>query len=346
MDVAFHDALEPLAEEWDALADRAGVGPFQRPGWVVAWWRAFGAGRLRVLALRDEGRLVGLVPLCRRRGVLRSPTNAHTPEYGPLVEERHTRQLVHALFQHPRRRITMAYLAPYRPTLSDYEAVAAERRYRLLHRVFERSPYVVTEGDWATYENSLNAKLRSELRRRRRRLEDKGAVSVEVHDGRAGLDALLDDGYRVEASGWKGKEGTAILCRPDTRQFYTEVARWAAARGWLRLVFLRMDGVPLAFEYAIEEGGAYYRIKGGFDPGYASFSPGKLLVHETLKRAFQADVVRFHFLGHDEPYKLEWTDTCTVYPLLHAFGPTAQGWLEWWAYTYLRPLAVRAGLRP
>jgi CelD/BcsL family acetyltransferase involved in cellulose biosynthesis len=345
MEVTFHQAMEPLAEEWDALADRAGAGPFQRPGWLIAWWRAYGSGALRVLTLRHEGRLVGLVPLRRQRGVLRSLTNAHTPEFGPVVEESYSREVVRALFERPRRRITMAYLAPTRPDLDDYGAVATERGYLLLQRTFERSPYIATNGTWSAYEQSLDNKFRADLRRRRRRLEEKGTVSCEFHDGREGLPALLEEGYRVEAAGWKGREGTAILCRPDTRQFYTEVARWAADRGSLRLGFLRLDGVALAFEYALQEGDAYYRVKGGFNPDYGQFSPGKLFVYETIKRAFDEKLSCYHFLGHDEPYKLEWTTTSTVYPVLHAFGRTVLGRAEWSAYAYVRPLALRLGLR-
>lgn len=344
-EATFHAALEPLAEEWDVLAEDVGAGPFQRPGWLISWWRAFGSGRLRVLALRDQGRLVGLVPLSQRRGVLRSLTNAHTPEFGPLVEEPYTLQLVSALFELRARRITMAYLAPYRPSLDDYQCVAEQRQYRLMCRPFEQSPYVLIDGDWEAYERGLNGKLRADLRRRRRRLEEQGDVSVELHDGRANLEALLDEGYRVEASGWKGKEGTAIISVPETRQFYTDVARWAASRGWLRLGFLRLNRIALAFEYAIQEGGAYYRVKGGFDPEYRSFSPGKLLIQDTIRIAFEHQLSSFQFLGHDEPYKLEWTGTSREYPLLHAFGPTVQGRLEWSAYTYVRPLAVRIGLR-
>ena len=38
-----------LAEEWDGLADRVGAAPWTRPGWVAAWWRAFGSGRLQIV---------------------------------------------------------------------------------------------------------------------------------------------------------------------------------------------------------------------------------------------------------------------------------------------------------
>ena len=58
-------------------------------------------------------------------------------------------------------------------------------------------------------------KLASELRRRRRRLEEEGRFSFEVVDGREQLPVLLDEGFAVEAAGWKGEQDKAISSRSE-----------------------------------------------------------------------------------------------------------------------------------
>jgi CelD/BcsL family acetyltransferase involved in cellulose biosynthesis len=99
MRVETYERLEPIAHEWDDLADRTNAPPWLRPGWIGAWWQAFGAGRLELLAVRRAGRLAGLVPLHHRAGVLSSMTNSHTPEFGVLAEDRTVaQQLAEALF--------------------------------------------------------------------------------------------------------------------------------------------------------------------------------------------------------------------------------------------------------
>jgi hypothetical protein len=50
-----HESVEPLRREWDVLADRTDVEPWLRPGWIAAWWCAFGRGSLFVLVLRRRG---------------------------------------------------------------------------------------------------------------------------------------------------------------------------------------------------------------------------------------------------------------------------------------------------
>src|SRR5690349_376775 len=79
--------LERLAPEWDELATRVGALPYLRPGWVAAWWRAFGEGELEIHALRRGGRLAAVLPMARQGDALRSAANVHTPASGVLAED-------------------------------------------------------------------------------------------------------------------------------------------------------------------------------------------------------------------------------------------------------------------
>src|ERR687892_751567 len=73
------DSLDAIADEWDALAMRVGATPFARPGWMRAWWTAFGRGDLCILTYRRGGQLRAVLPLARRRGLLHSCSNIHSP---------------------------------------------------------------------------------------------------------------------------------------------------------------------------------------------------------------------------------------------------------------------------
>src|SRR5207253_4308850 len=126
--------------------------------------------------------------------------------------------------------------------LAAFEEAARRARHRLLVRTQQRSPYVVIGGDWDAFCESLDRKEVKEIRRRRRRLEEQGETRFDVEDGSERLDSLLDEWLQVEASGWKGRTGTAVASDPGTLEFYRAIARWAAGRGSLRLAFLRLDG--------------------------------------------------------------------------------------------------------
>jgi CelD/BcsL family acetyltransferase involved in cellulose biosynthesis len=185
----------------------------------------------------------------------------------------------------------------------------------------------------------MAAKLRGDLRRRARKLEQAGRVTFEIADGRDRLDKLLLEGFAIEPSGWKAERGTAIASQQNTRMFYGDVAAWAARRGSLRLAFLRLDGRPLAFQFGIEELGAYYFLKGGYDVSFRQFAPAKLLVRHMLARAFDLGLQRFEFLGAAESWKSEWTTTCRQRVEVSTFTRGPLGQASWLAHRFGRPVA-------
>lgn len=346
MPVETHSKLDLLSEEWDALADRAGASPFLRPGWIAAWWEAFGRGRLEILSVRRAGELAGVLPVVRRLGVAASPTNWHTPTFGPLADgEDVVEELAQALFSRPWRRVRLSWLPREGPAWTACRRAAARARRRVRMEAIGRSPYVPVAGDFADYERRLSSKRRGNLRRARRRLEAGGELSLEVADGRANLDRLLDEALIVEASSWKGVRGSAINSRPDTERFYRRIARWAAERGTLRLAFLRLEGRALAFDLSFEERGVHYLVKTGYDPDYRSYSPGILLRHEMIARAFAGGLRRYEFLGLEAEWKREWTESAHELMTIEAFATSLPGAVDAAALRVARPLAARVKAR-
>jgi CelD/BcsL family acetyltransferase involved in cellulose biosynthesis len=338
-----HDSIEPFAREWDELADRLAAPPWLRPAWFTAWWAAFGRGMLRVFAVRDDRRLVGVVPVATTRlGRVSSPTNWHTPEFGLLAEPAATGRLARVLFDDRPECVSLAFVDVSSPAMAGVRAAAGENGYRCLSRSLERSPYITIDGDWESYEAGRSRKLLTELRRRRRRLADEGQFSFECVDGSERLDELLDEGFRVEAAGWKGARHSAIMTKVETDRFYRAVARLAAEHGWLRLAFLRLDGRPFAFDFCVEHDGVHYLLKTGFDPAYSRYAPGIVLRYEMIARAFSDGLRSYEFLGTNATWKLRWTDTTRELGALQAFAPSPRGLIDWAANAYGRPLARRA----
>ena len=342
MDVAIQPRIEPLVSEWEQLADRTGASPFVRPGWISAWWRAFGRGSLAIVTARRGTKLVAVLPLYLRHRALHSPTNWHTPQFGLVAESGAGAEVLRTIFRWRPRQLSLAFLDADGTDVADLRSAGRERDYRLVARTLERSPYLDIDGDWATYEAELNHTLLQKIRRRRKRLEAQGTVHFEVDDGSTRLDELLAEAFAVEGSGWKSERRTAILSHPETLRFYTDVARWAAARGSLRLLFLRFDGRPIACQLALEEAGVSYLVKVGYDPDYRSSGPGVMLQRESLERAFRIGLRRYEFLGDEEPTKRRWTATIRERVLVQAFAPTITGRAEWAAFAYGRPAAKRA----
>lgn len=335
-----YSRIDPLKADWERLAQHTRAAPFLWPGWISAWWQAFGNGELQILTVYEDGRLSGVLPLQSLRGALLSPTNPHTPLFGFLAAtETAAERLTSALFAQRPRHIELSYLEADEDSVSLARATAEAAHYEVFADSIQAAPYVATGGPWDVYEGGLRTKFRSELRRRRRRLEEEGRLTLEVSDGKEGLETLLEEGFKVEGSGWKEYYGTSIRSASATHRFYTEVAQWAAERGWLRLAFLRLDGRALAFDYCLEFNKIHYLLKTGYDPAYRRYGPGMIIRYLMLTRAFSGEIVTYDFLGEDSGWKQEWTSTRQKRLFLHMFAPTVPGILDRALFLYGRPVS-------
>lgn len=339
--VEVHHDIQMLAPEWEALAKREQASPFLWPGWFEAWWRAFGSGELHILAARQDGDLVGVLPLRRSGGVLSSATNPHTPLFGFLAaNETAAKELARALFSRKARRIELSFMSPADASLVHAAAEAA--RYTLFAESLQALPYITTEVGWDAYEARMRTRF-SKLRRRQRKLEEKGGkLALDVSDGGHGLASLLEEGFRVEGLGWKDAYRTSINSHPSTRGFYTEIARWAAGRGWLRLAYLRLGNQTIAFDYCFEYDGTHCVLKTGYDPAHRVFAPGMIIRRHMIARAFSEGLSTYDFLGTNDAWKQEWTNAHQEQLFLHLFAPTTLGSLDRTALAYSRSAAKRA----
>lgn len=197
----------------------------------------------------------------------------------------------------------------------------------MLCRPVDLHPVIDIDGDWESYRASLSSKQRREIGRARRRLSELGEVSVEVLDGAGGVGDALDVAFAIEASGWKGREGTALALRPADARMYRLLAMWAARRGWFRLALLRLDGRPLAFQFGIQAHGVLYALKIGYagDEAARRHSPGLILIAAEIERAFAEGLRRFDFAGSAVAWNRRLANGSRTLNEMSAFPATAAG---------------------
>jgi CelD/BcsL family acetyltransferase involved in cellulose biosynthesis len=209
-------------------------------------------------------------------------------------------------------------------------AAAEARGFRSRCEVVRRSPYTRVDGEWETFQRSVvPGRRRKSLRRLEEKLGARGRVDFEVHDGGHDLTALLNEGLGLELEGWKGEQGTAVLSRPQTEQFYRSVAEWAARAGILRLYFLRLDGRAVAFGYRLEQQGVIYGLKIAHAEEFRQYGPGFLLMHRLLADAFRRPEVRLvEWSGAEDSHKLDFASGVRHLLRLQLFAGGAAGAME------------------
>lgn len=334
------ESPDAVTAEWAALAERSASDPFLHPDWCLAWRDAFAPGRLAVATFRDETGLRAVAPVLRVGSTLRFAVNEHVPWAGVLADRPGSADdLVAGLIRMGTTRLRVGPIDLDGALASALRRGAAAARCRILEHEVRRSPVVDLRGA-GDVAGLLDARVRKDLRRRRRRLDELGEVTLTLHGGGPDLAARLDEAFDVERRQWKGTAGTAIVSDPRTAAFYSRIATSAARRGELQLAVLRVDGRAVAVALDLVHRQVLYGLKAAFDPEFARFSPGQLMTGEVLADAARRGIARYEFLGGAEPYKMRWTSEAHRLGTLviHARSPAGLATYAW--RRHVRP-AVR-----
>ncbi|MEQ9572033.1 MAG: GNAT family N-acetyltransferase [Nitratireductor sp.] len=161
-------------------------------------------------------------------------------------------------------------------------------------------PFLDSDLDGETYlRTSLKSHHVREFRRLKRRLAETGDLVYSVARQPDEIRNALETFLALEASGWKGRERTAMVIDRYRAAFAREAINRLAQRDLCRIHTLSLDGVAIASLIVFVEAGQAYTWKTAYDENHAAFSPGTLLMIE---------VTRQHL---DDP-NIEATDSCAV----------------------------------
>lgn len=352
-DVATFVGMESV---WNETVERAEVAhPFLRHEWLRTWWDCFGAGRrLHIVVVKSAGRILAIAPLMWETawmyGVpvrrLRLLENAHTPRADVIVAERpheSYRAIWRSLLDTSQRWDVLQLSQIHRasPTLKAFLTLATDHGHATGTWACDDAPYLSLGQTWDAYSATLTPKFRQNLRNRWSRVSMLGQPGLEVLEGRSAIRDACDESLSLEASGWKHANRTAIGCDPATQRFYTGLAERAADGGWLRLLFLTVNGRRIATAYSACYQGRLMFLKTGYDPEFARCSPFKTLTSLALQHAFAEGLAEVDFLGDAEPWKLEWTSTTRPHDWLFIFGRTVRGALVHQLKFRLKPAVKR-----
>lgn len=288
--IGFNELNDQRYRLWQELSDRSVIdNPFFSPGFAIPAIDAVGNGGVAILALSDRGGdWRACMPLSSSRGWHKVPLKATTVwnhMYGylgmPLLDPADPEGvLAQALLAARKHSYIGLDLIPAvgMPQKIFSEALKQANCLALRFDVVERAGLYRHDGRLAL---PLSKKRRREVRRLTRRLGEKLDGTPELVD-RGGDSDGSRDFLKMEQSGWKGREGTALASNPHHARFFRRVSSYFAQRREWRLFSLRVNDTAVAMLCAIVSRRTLYGFKIAFDERYSEFSPGILLHRATI----------------------------------------------------------------
>jgi CelD/BcsL family acetyltransferase involved in cellulose biosynthesis len=315
-----------LEREWEDLYRSAPLStPFQSWAWLYSWWEHYGEGcELRLITVRDEGLLVGLIPLMleHRWGLRRLRFIGKYDRLDLLVrrgwEDKVHKAGVGALKQmmgswHV---IDLQALSPAAAAWSIFQQWNGPRTCILVdHYLFmEVKP-------WEELLASLNRKHRQTVRRALRRAQEDSVCSVQ-----AGPEEAEQAARRLVALHRELRQGRRIYERhltPRFESFMVAAARRMTERGLGVISELRRDGEVLISSLTLFGDGvtdAY--LVGVSHKARERYQWSSLGIWDALQIARSRDSTRLCLSDGRAPYKQRWApEEVPYYRIILGRGP-------------------------
>ncbi len=296
-----------LRGEWNALADQFGT-PLLRQEWFSACAQSLcPPGRLHMFVLRCGGEIKAIAPLVlmKRFGVEHFEVLGARDLFEPAGflyrDSASFEMIVEAILEYGKPLLLQRF--PREPVPRALQEGISQNPSWFVLEHENTSPWIPITVSWKQYEMRMKSKIRSGLRRIRKRLEEQGSVCMELYTGEsAELDRALEEAFRIEASGWKRKNGTAILANQRLKNFFLTYVRIVSPLGMPRIFLLTLEGKGVAMMLGMEHARRLWILKVGYDEHWSSFAPGIVLHHETIRWSFERGLQGFEFLGSAEPF--------------------------------------------
>lgn len=293
-----------IAVEWRELADRAAEpNPFFRPEFLLPIVDYLAPRAPRAVLVRSGGRLIGLLPMVRRR-VGFGLTGRHDcvvfHEYGPLgtplIDSDAVEPALRALLQPgcglPRSLVV--HLDADGPVAAALFALCRETTGEpVVLEQFERAALAAERDLEQFLRGDLDRKKRKDLARLWRRLEGHGTVHHAIHAEPAAVTAALERFMLLEASGWKGKRHSALGAEAGRAAIARQAVLGLAAAGRARVDEITLDGMVVASLVSFLDGRRLFTWKIAHAEAFAQFSPGSQIVLALTRSVLPDPAVAF-----------------------------------------------------
>jgi len=330
-----------LENEWVKLHLACPVSVFQSFEWLRTWWRHYGRPSKRrslyIIVVERDVHCIAIAPLfidssttfpfgALRQLHLIGRRDSDYLDFLILPKDREPAlDAIAALLQSSRQMWDGVVLEDL-PASSIVRTGLADRLrtkgWTVEADITDDCPQLHFGGNWEDYLQKLDGNFRRDLLRRVRGCEKKFSVEFEVLTEPGEVYDAFDDIVRLHQHRWEQIGEPGVFSKEYFIQLQKEAIPLLAKRGWVRLVFLRVNGKRVAGNYTFLYRNCFsVYLLGMGDAGDANmYSPGKILHVKSIQFAIDQGCTTYDFLRGVERIKFQLGGTShynwvvTLYP--------------------------------
>jgi CelD/BcsL family acetyltransferase involved in cellulose biosynthesis len=328
------DKIKALAKEWDAAVPLSFTAALGQSSWYLAFQDVFPTRRFAVVVARIDGRIVGLLPLSLEktdaRGLYFSQVTTFArgdyqpPIVQPALAETVLPALIDAAIKHfGRGRVYRWSAIPETDAAAKIlPAYLDARGMHWVKHTENASRLNINGRSYEQIEAGWSKSHRGDVRRQRKRLAEKGPLTLVQPDTLDEAIPLLHEFFDVHDEKWLSQGQPGRFRDPSERRHFETILRTMFKRGAM-LTALRCGDVNVSFAFGFFSDGWVQWYRPSYRTEYEKSSPGKIHVAMMLEEACRQGWKGIDFLTGAEGYKAQWSDE--VLPV-HDYYSSCRSW--------------------
>ena len=295
---------------------------FQTYEYVSTWWKYFGQNQknreLLLLVVEDSGSIAAIAPLMITRpkfinkAVIQFVGTDICDYMDFIIEHKNYENCFFKIIEYLSRlsflEIDLKYVPEGSKTIQNFDNDNGKNRiYQKICQV-DACPYINLKKGWQEILKCLKSKLKAEIFRNERKLQEKGYLVFKSHTEKIPPEKLLKDYFDMHIKKWKYySKSYSQFQYKHWREFITSLSSLMFNSGWLDLSYLEFNNYMVACHFGFKYNDRLYYYMPTFDPAFATYSPAKILIMKMIEHLHNYGLKEFDFLRGKEPYKMAWT---------------------------------------
>lgn len=315
-----YDQFKQLKEEWDEVLSRSHFSVvFLTHEWLSAWWEEHGRNcQLFIVVIKLGGKIQALAPLMLTADRKLQFIGHEVSDYLDLIIVGDIEECFRSIFaqivkyQKAWDWAEFIYIADNSPYLEYWKAHVGKMGAAI--KSFNKDCVSVyldmykDTGSWEELEKQLPAKRRNDLKRCDKLLRQLGKLSFTRIQTAKEIEASMEGYFASHKARWKKEGQGSQFDDPVKMSHYLNIVRQLAPKGWIELASMKLNDDQLALAFGYTYNDRYYYYTPTFNPAYAKYSPGNLLIKYLIGSFYEEGKIRiFDLLRGAEKYKYVWS---------------------------------------
>jgi len=162
-------------------------------------------------------------------------------------------------------------------------------------------------SSWEEFQKGLNSRIKSDSRRQRKRLAERGKLHFENMAPKSEKSKMaIETFFKQKRSRFQATGARDTLSFPSSKRFYSDIFHDLGAGNKVIFSVLWLNENIIATHLGAVDHERFYFLMPTFSPEWENYSPGRLILEHLIQWSIEQGLKVFDFTVGEEEYKKAW----------------------------------------